>query len=77
VKVILDTNILMSAIFWGGKPRKILDLWLTGAFVLVGSKEIVGEYDAISHRLNTKYKTSDEVLFKTIISHLQLYNTPT
>jgi len=76
VKVILDTNILMSAIFWGGKPRKIVDLWLTGAFVLVASKEIVAEYDEIFHRLNKKYKTADEVLFNTIVSHLQLYTSP-
>jgi len=25
-KVVIDTNIYISAIFWGGKPRKIIDL---------------------------------------------------
>ncbi len=25
-KVVIDTNIYISAIFWGGKPREVVDL---------------------------------------------------
>jgi len=25
-KVVIDTNIYISAIFWGGKPREVIDL---------------------------------------------------
>jgi len=28
VKVVLDTNVLMSGIFFGGSPAKVLDAWL-------------------------------------------------
>jgi len=27
-KIIIDTNVWISAIFWGGKPRKIIKLWV-------------------------------------------------
>lgn len=27
MKIVLDTNVLISGIFWDGAPRKVLSLW--------------------------------------------------
>lgn len=43
IKVVLDTNILLSAILFGGIPGKIPDLWRKGIFDLVMSPELLAE----------------------------------
>ena len=35
MKAVLDTNVLISGIFFGGVPRQILDAWEGGRFELV------------------------------------------
>lgn len=56
MKVVLDTNVLMSGIFWGGLPGKILDLWSDKQFILVTSKSIFNEYKRVAQVLESKYK---------------------
>lgn len=43
MKVVLDTNILISGSFWNGDSHKILELWKQQAFTLVVSKDILVE----------------------------------
>lgn len=42
-KVIIDTNVLISALGWGGTPYKIVDLAFSGVFRWVISKPIFQE----------------------------------
>ena len=42
-KVVLDTNILISAIVFGGKPRQVLEAAIKGHIQLVLTEEITGE----------------------------------
>lgn len=44
MKVVLDTNILISGIFWGGKPRLVLEYWRDGRFHLLTTTDILEEY---------------------------------
>ncbi len=44
MKVVLDTNVLASGIFWGGTPLKILTLWEKQKIVLLVSDSILDEY---------------------------------
>ena len=39
-KIVLDTNTIISAHFWKGNPRKILDLVKAGRYSLLTSEEI-------------------------------------
>ncbi|MFQ5641577.1 MAG: putative toxin-antitoxin system toxin component, PIN family [bacterium] len=39
-KIVLDTNTVISAHFWKGNPRKILDLVKAGRYALLTSEEI-------------------------------------
>jgi putative PIN family toxin of toxin-antitoxin system len=43
IRVVVDTNVFISS-FFGGNPRKIIDLWKSGEITLCLSKPIVDEY---------------------------------
>jgi len=55
MKVVLDTNVFISSVFFGGQPGKILAAWRDGKIMLVLSTEILEEYIEVLHRLETLY----------------------
>jgi uncharacterized protein len=50
MKVVIDTNVFVSS-FFGGNPRKIVDLWKQGKLKLCLSKEIMSEYTTVLSRI--------------------------
>lgn len=44
MKVVLDTNVLVSGLLFGGVPGRILTAWTTGAIRVVISPPILEEY---------------------------------
>ena len=51
MRVVLDTNVLVSAIL-GGTSGRILDLWRAGKFNLVLTVEVLQEYlDVLKRRV--------------------------
>ena len=44
MRVVLDTNVVLSGIFFGGVPGRILTAWADGQLQLVLSPEILDEY---------------------------------
>lgn len=44
MKIVLDTNVLISGIFYSGPPSRIISAWIEDEFDLVVSTEIVEEY---------------------------------
>lgn len=51
MRVVLDTNVLVSGIFFTGPPYEILSAWQDGRVRLVVTLEIVREYEAVLERL--------------------------
>jgi putative PIN family toxin of toxin-antitoxin system len=47
IKVVLDTNILISAVVFGGKPREVLEAAIKGEIQLVLTDEIIGEMKGV------------------------------
>lgn len=43
MKIVLDTNIFISGIFWKGSSNKVITNWKEGKFTLVTSLEAVSE----------------------------------
>lgn len=61
-KVVLDTNVFVSS-FFGGNPRKIVDLWKTGEVTLCLSKPVIDEYVEVLRRLGLQNERElDELL---------------
>jgi len=50
MKLVLDTNILVSAFFWGGNPRKVLERSIEGLDQLVVCKEMLDEITRVLRR---------------------------
>ncbi|MBI4432988.1 MAG: putative toxin-antitoxin system toxin component, PIN family [Candidatus Omnitrophica bacterium] len=44
MRVVLDTNVLVSGIFFHGTPGKIIDAWLNEVFAIFASPSILDEY---------------------------------
>jgi len=59
MKVVLDTNVLVSGIFFSGPPAGILRAWSQGKLQLVLSPEILDEYKRVSAELAVKYPDID------------------
>ncbi len=64
MKVVLDTNVLISGIFFSGLPSKILAAWADGRFELVASVEVLAEYRRVAERLQKDFPS---VGIKTIL----------
>jgi putative PIN family toxin of toxin-antitoxin system len=47
IKVVLDTNIVISSLFWKGPARLIVDLAIAGKIYSVTSPEILEEVEAV------------------------------
>jgi len=76
MKVVLDTNVLISAIVFGGKPRKILEAVFRGELTLFLSEYILDELKAVLER--PKFGFPSEVI-RTVLSELRAignYITP-
>ena len=56
MRVVLDTNVIISATFFGGLPLKILDAALDEKFVVCGNGEIVEEYLETASEMIAKRK---------------------
>ena len=61
MKVVIDTNIFVSS-FFGGNPRKIIDLWKKGEITLFLSKDILDEYMDVLQRVGLKEEDGIEEL---------------
>jgi putative PIN family toxin of toxin-antitoxin system len=55
VRVVVDTNVIMSGIFFGGVPGRLLDAWATGRVELVLSPAILDEYRRVGAELAARY----------------------
>ena len=61
MRVVIDTNIFVSS-FFGGNPRRIVDLWRDGKIALCLSKDILDEYIEVLQRIGLKEEEEIEEL---------------
>jgi putative PIN family toxin of toxin-antitoxin system len=59
MRVVLDTNVLISAIFFSGTPSRILAAWIEEKFELVVSTNILDEYRAVAERIGEEFPGVD------------------
>jgi putative PIN family toxin of toxin-antitoxin system len=44
IRAVIDTNVIVSAILFGGIPGKLISLWKSGHLKPLASKDIIDEY---------------------------------
>jgi putative PIN family toxin of toxin-antitoxin system len=59
MKVVLDTNVLVSGIFFAGPPARILTAWAEDQLDLLATIDILAEYRRVGSRLRKKYPSVD------------------
>ena len=55
MRVVLDTNVLISAIFFSGPPSRILAAWIDERFELAASTQILDEYRKVADRIGERF----------------------
>ena len=55
MRIVLDTNVFISGIFFSGPPAKILRAWKDSKLKIVLSKEIIEEYHRVAISLEEKF----------------------
>ncbi len=73
MKIVVDTNVVASSIFFGGKPRQLLEMVYERKFQAVTSPEIIKEYQATVKYIEEKYnrKEPDGALLR-FIAHSEI-----
>lgn len=73
MRIVIDTNVIASAIFFGGKPYQLLHYIMEGWVEVVASKEIVDEYEEIVLRLKQKYPAfSTKIPLQEFLARLEV-----
>lgn len=75
-KVVFDSNIFISSIVYGGKPRKVFELAIEGKIELYISREILEEVEEVLQRPKFKYPSQMIDLVITEIQSISKIVTP-
>lgn len=77
MRVVLDINVVMSGMFFGGPPGRILTAWRSGEVTLSASPEIVEEYVATADVLVARYPAIElELLVALIVRNADIGQCP-
>ncbi len=68
MKVVLDTNVFVSGVFFTGPPYQILNAWRKHEITLLASPEIIDEYRRIAQELRSKFPEVDLISFLNLLS---------
>lgn len=73
MRIVVDTNVLMSGIFFGGVPGRILTAWREGRFELAVSPDIADEYARAGGRLAQRFPGVDvQVILDLIVRNAEI-----
>ncbi|NIM99892.1 MAG: PIN domain-containing protein, partial [candidate division Zixibacteria bacterium] len=59
MRIVLDTNVFVSGVFFTGPPYQILKAWRDGEVQLAVSPEIVEEYQRVGKALANQFPGVD------------------
>ncbi len=76
LKVVMDTNVFVSGVFFSGPPYQILNAWQSGKFELVVSQEILEEYRRVGEILGEERPGTDlQPILNFVLEHATLYQS--
>jgi len=76
MRIVLDTNVFISGIFFSGPPSQILKAWGNLNFQIVLSQEILDEYQRVANELSSKFPSVDILpIIEMVTIHGQFVDT--
>ena len=76
LKVVMDTNVFVSGVFFSGPPFQILQAWQSGEFEVVVSQEILDEYRRVGEVLAEERPKIDlNPILTYVIEHAKVYKS--
>lgn len=77
MKIVQDTNVLISGMFFGGPPFQILEAWRDNKIQLLLSLEMFEEYKRVAEELTETYKTIDiTAILDLIVVNAEIIHAP-
>ncbi len=73
MKLVIDTNVFISGVFFSGPPHEILQAWRNRRIELVLSPEILAEYQATGEELADKFDGVDLTPWMELVSTLGVF----
>jgi uncharacterized protein len=74
LKVVMDTNVFVSGVFFSGPPYQILKAWQSGEFELVVSHEILDEYRRVGEILEEQHPAIElNPVLNLVLEHAKVY----
>ncbi len=76
MKIVLDTNVFISGIFFSGPPSQILRYWQQKKLQIILSQDILDEYQRVAESLSIKYPSIDIIpIIELVTIHGQFVDT--
>ena len=76
LKVVMDTNVFISGVFFNGPPYQILNAWQSGEFELVVSQEILDEYQRVGKIMAEERPKIDlNPILTFVLEHAKVYKS--
>ena len=73
MRIVIDTNVVASAIFFGGRPAALLRMVITRTLSAVATEEILDEYQETVNYLMKKYSEKlDEFSLIPVVSAMEI-----
>ena len=73
MKIVIDTNIVISGVFFGGLPRKILQAVLANKITACANVDIIQEYNAtVREMVFRKQGEIDENILMPLVARMQI-----
>jgi putative PIN family toxin of toxin-antitoxin system len=66
-RIVLDTNVLIAAIAFGGRPREVLEKVISGTFAMAISAEMLAEFQGVLEGKKFRYPSA---IVRTIVNEL-------
>ncbi len=73
MKIVIDTNVVISGVFFGGYPRSVLDAVLDGKTSAYVTAEIASEYvEIVQEMIERKQGHFQKELFAVLLGKMEL-----
>ena len=77
MRIVLDTNVFVSGVFFSGPPYQILKAWQEGKFELAVSPEILDEYQRVGETLAEEHPILDlKPVLEYVVRDARVFSAP-